>query len=268
MAQAQIKIDQAGKPAGVAGVAREDLDSGTAVTLSAAGGSFLAYRWSIVSKPIDPAAETNSSAGLSTPTSSSTLCSPIDVPGTHLVELLVDSGRGLGATEQDAARITFYAGPPLAADARHRPRRRPAFAERREHNVADAHSPGGNPEGWAREMARVDASEEDAWLTKGWASGVVFTGVGPIASVARGYNVFDVTWNLIDETYDVVFQEPLPDANYAVLVTPAGSSGWVIPMVDSKSTDGCSIRFTDATAPGAKVTADFSFRVELGVEPW
>jgi hypothetical protein len=108
---ADIIINQTGKPAGVAGQSREDLDTGVDVTLSASGGPFLAYRWRIVSKPIDILIPVASAALLTTPDAASPLLSPVDLPDTYLVELAVDSGAGLGAREGDVARRTFYAGP-------------------------------------------------------------------------------------------------------------------------------------------------------------
>ena len=108
----QIKIDQAGKPAGVAGQSREDLDVGVAVTLTAVGGPFLRYLWSFPSKPVDVFAGVRSSVALSAPQSSVTLASPIDLVDTYLVELAVDAGFGLGGRPEDVTRRTFYAGDP------------------------------------------------------------------------------------------------------------------------------------------------------------
>lgn len=170
---AQITVNQAAKPAGVAGQAREDLDLGTAVTLSAAGGPFLAYLWTIVDKPIDIVTGARSAAALSAPTSSSTNVAPIDKPGTFLVQLAVDSGSGLGALAGDVARITFYAGPALAADPTLLPRRWPATGETSEHNVPDAVDAGGNPDGWARE-----------WLR--WRSRIVLFATGPGPTTVAG----------------------------------------------------------------------------------
>lgn len=150
---AQIQIDQSGKPAGVPGEAREDLDLGTNVTLTAIGGPFAAHQWTIIDKPIDIIGAAQSAALLSSPTASATDVTPIDLAGTYLVQLSVDSGSGLGATADDIARITFYAGPALASDPTQLPRRRPAFQERTEHNVPGAIF-ANNPRGWAQEWER------------------------------------------------------------------------------------------------------------------
>jgi hypothetical protein len=71
-----------------------------------------------------------------------------------LIDLQVNQGFGLGAREDDRARITFYAGPALNSDPTKLPRRRLAAFETREHNVPDAVEPGGNENGWAREWER------------------------------------------------------------------------------------------------------------------
>lgn len=153
----QIQVDQAAKPPGVPGEAREDLDTGTAVTLTATGGPFAQHQWTIIDRPVDIVTPAVSAAALSTPTAASTSVTPIDLEGTYLVEVAVDSGSGLGATADDIDRITFYAAPatsPLATDPAELPRRRPAFNEQLEHNVPDALFPGGNPRGWAQEWER------------------------------------------------------------------------------------------------------------------
>jgi hypothetical protein len=154
MAGCSIVINQAGKPAGVAGRAREDLVTGTAVTVAAVGGPFLAYSWTFQSVAENIIAGVKATSLFATPAASSSLISPIDQPGTFLVQLEVDSGSGLGATEADVASITFYAGPALNADPTLLPRRIPAFRERLQHNVPDAIDPSGNTEGWSREWLR------------------------------------------------------------------------------------------------------------------
>jgi hypothetical protein len=263
-----ILIDQAGKPAGVAGQSREDLDTGVAVTLTAVGGPFLRYRWSIVSKPVDVVASTRSGATLSAATAAVTLCSPIDLRGTHLVELLVDAGFGLGGRAEDQTRRTFYAGDPLlplSADPTLLPRRVPAFGERAEHNAPDALDPLGNPDGWARELERWKS------LIRGdheWAAAKVTTAAGPTAVLGRRKNVASVTWNVGSNAYDVVFSLPLPDAGYSARVTPfVPLLTLAVPLVDSASVTaaGFSVQFLDATA--TPVTADFGFSVSLGADP-
>src|SRR5512143_3756882 len=149
-----IKVDQAAHPAGVPGQAREDLATGVGITLTAVGGPFLAYQWSIVSKPIDILTSTEASSLLASPTANISTLSPIDVAGTYLVQIAVDSGNGLGAGAGDVSRITFYAGPALAVDPSALPRRGMAAFESTEHNVPDAIQPLGNTEGWSREWYR------------------------------------------------------------------------------------------------------------------
>jgi hypothetical protein len=154
----QIQIDQSGKPGGVPGQAREDLATGTPVQLTATGGPFVQYQWTVLDKPVDVVANVRSAAALSSGTASATLLQPIDLAQTYFVQVAVDSGSGLGALETDVAQITFYAGPTLSADATKFPRRQPAVGETDQHNVPDAIDPGGQPDGWARERARWDAA--------------------------------------------------------------------------------------------------------------
>ena len=155
----KITINQAGCTPGVAGVAREDLATGTLVNLAASGGAYTAYRWEILDAPVDYVAVAPSAAGLATPTSSSTNMLPIDLAGTYFVRVSVDSGSGIGATAGDVADITFYAGPTLAANANEMPRRVPAFGEALQHNVPQDPGLGSanNARGWAAERARWDA---------------------------------------------------------------------------------------------------------------
>lgn len=160
----QIVLNQSGAPAGVAGQAREDLVTGVPVVAQAIGGPFSTYRWSFIDRPPDIIAGTPSNAAFSAPTSPSTNVTPVDKPGTYLIEVAVDSGQGLGATEDDVARITFYAalvGDPLqgvlSADPTKLPWRMPAFGERREHNVPDAIFPTGNQRGWAQSWLHIFA---------------------------------------------------------------------------------------------------------------
>ena len=151
----QITIDQSGKPAGVPGRAREDLDLGTAVLLTLVGGvGVVAYQWSILYKPLNAGMTAFSSAALTTPTAASTSVTPVDLAGTYRIECQVDCGYGLGARAEDVTRITFYAGPALAADPAQLPRRRLAAFEEREHNAADTLEPAGNTDGWAREWEK------------------------------------------------------------------------------------------------------------------
>jgi hypothetical protein len=150
----QIVINQAAKPPGVPGQAREDLVTGTAVSVAAVGGPFLAYSWTFIAKAINITAGLRATSLFATPAASSSLINPVDQTGTYLIQLAVDSGSGLGATEADVATITFYAGPALNANPALLPRRIPAFRERLQHNVPDAIDAAGNQEGWSREELR------------------------------------------------------------------------------------------------------------------
>lgn len=158
MPAVQIKIDQAGAPVGVPGQAREDLVLSLPITLAAIGGPYLNYQWSFPAKAIDVVAGVRSSIAFASSTAPTTTCSPVDIQGTYLVRLAVDSGSGLGATTDDNASITFYAGAALNPDPTQYPRRTPAIGETIEHNVPDVIDPDGNKDGWGRERARWDAA--------------------------------------------------------------------------------------------------------------
>lgn len=262
----QIKIDQAAKTAGVAGRAREDIDVGTLVTLTAVGGSFLAYQWSAVSRPIELRTNSRASSVITSPSASTTTCSPIDVRGTYYVQLAVDSGSGLGATAADVARITFYAGIPgdrvrgaPNADPRLLPRRMPATGEKNEHNVPNATDATGNTDGWAYEMLKW----ERVWQTQAegmaWAAGRVgLTGAG--ATLVRGWNVASVTRTgagVVLVTFDVA----MPDTLYSVTGSARTVGGGI--TVSNELTGSCVIERGDVG--GSLVDAAFNFRVELGV---
>jgi len=149
----QININQAAKPPGVAGQAREDLNVAVAVTLTAVGGPFSQYQWTLIDAPPNATLTASSVSTLSAPTSSTTLITP-DYDGTYLLELAVDAGFGLGARPEDVTRKTFYAGATLNPIIDQLPRRVPSFFEQLEHNVPDALNAGGNIIGWAREWQR------------------------------------------------------------------------------------------------------------------
>lgn len=190
-----IQIDQpgSGAPAGVPGVAREDLRIGFDVRLTAVGGPFLAYQWSIIDRPIDITLPVQSAALLSAPSAIQTLVTPVDLAGTYLVQVAVDSGLGLGARAEDVARITFYAGPALnslAADPAELPRREIAFRERTEHNVPETLFPTGNPRGWAQEWLRWRAVYDRIYRSVQTLRVCAF-GAGQVQGVAAtpGWNV-------------------------------------------------------------------------------
>lgn len=158
----QILIDQAAKPAGVAGKAREDLALGVSVRLEAVGGVGVSeYAWSIVDAPPNETVTAASGSVLSDPSGIVTHLTP-DNRGTYLIGLQVNQGSGLGANPEDRTRLTFYAGPALSPLADHFPRRSISAYETTEHNVDDAVEPTGNTDGWAREQFRWDRAIERA----------------------------------------------------------------------------------------------------------
>lgn len=263
-----IVLNQAGKPPGVAGRAREDFVTGVPVTASASGGPFLRYLWNAVHRPIDIFASTRASSLLATPDASSTLYTPIDVAGTYHLELLVDSGSGLGASADDIARITFYAGTPgdklrgaLAIDPGELPRRAPAFREGLEHNAPDALDPLGNPEGWSREWYRWFGVLQRLYEGKTWASGRVHVDGAGGAVLDRGFNVANVT-RLGVGRFQVTFQRPLPDGLYAVLANARGAIGGSCTPHDELATGFVVER---ADLGGSLVDGEFVFAVGLGI---
>jgi len=254
----QILIDQAGAPAGVTGFAREDLQTGVAVTLTATGGPFLAYQWSIIDRPVNMLAGVQSAALVTAPTAGVTQVSPIDQPGTYLVQVLVDSGSGLGANATDIARITFYAGPsaqPLASDVAELPRREMAFRESTEHNVPDVIFPGGNIRGWAQERQRWQEVLMRMYDGKSWAWGrIALTSGG--ATIVSGFNIASVTRTGVG-LVSIVFTRALPNADYAVVVCARGNGG--AGYAYSEATSGFNVQRADFS--GTLTDADFTFDV-------
>ena len=261
----QIKIDQpgSGAPPGVAGVAREDLVTGFGVQLTATGGPFLAYQWSIVDKAVNIMAGVQSAALLGAPNAAVTTLSPIDQIGTYLVQIVVDSGSGLGALPDDVSTLTFYAGAPpwapggsLNPTPNALPRRQMAFRETTEHNVADPVFPLGNPRGWAEEWERWFAVMERVAGATLFAAGVVqLTGAG--ATLLSGSNIAAVVRSSLG-VVGVTFTNPAPTANYAVTCGAVGQGGMF--NVTTKTINGFVVERSDLG--GSLVDADFDFLVD------
>lgn len=257
----QIQVDQpgSGAPPGVVGQAREDLQTGFPVTLTAVGGPFIAYQWSIVDKVVDMLGGTQSAALIAAPNAPVTAMNPIDFEGTYLVQVVVDSGSGLGALPDDVARITFYAGPVLNTlnpNPGELPRREMAFRETTEHNVPDVVFPLGNPRGWAEERQRWQEVLKRIYAGKSWAWGrVAVAPGGPATIVGLAFNA-GVTW-VSPGVVDVTFPNPLPNANYAVMCAARGAGGQT--YVDSEGVNGFRLYRSDPW--GGLIDADFSFDV-------
>jgi hypothetical protein len=253
----QITINQATRPPGTTGVAREDCVTGQVVTLTSSGGPFSAYQWRIIHKPINIVAGVRATSVLGSSTAASTTMTPIDVAGTYLVELVVNSGSGLGALPTDIARITFYAGPVLSVTPNAFPRRPIAFQETTEHNVPDALDPAGNTEGWSREWYKWFAAIQSASLTAThWAR----------VSLPAGGPAFIVLHSLIGSavrtavgTVDITFTVPVASANYAVVCSPRNTGGMC--TVYGETINGFTVERADPT--GVLVDDDFSFIVEI-----
>lgn len=257
-----IQIDQpgSGAPPGVAGQAREDLSLGFPVTLTAVGGPFLQYQWSIVDKAVDMLAGVQSAALLGAPGAAVTPMTPIDREGTYLVQVVVDSGSGLGALAEDVSTLTFFAGPTLnalAVDPAELPRREMAFREKTEHNVPDLVFPLGNARGWAQERQRWQEVLKRIYLGKSWAWGrVALPAGGPASLTGLALNVGGVG-RVSAGVVDVTFSSPLPNANYEVMHSARGAGGQL--YVDSETING--FRIYRADPWGGLVDAGFNFNV-------
>lgn len=262
----QIQIDQfgSGAPAGSPGVAREDLRTGFAVTLTAVGGPFLAYQWSLADRPVNMVAGVQSAALLASPNASITNVTPIDQVGTYVVQLVVDSGSGLGALPEDTTRITFYAGAALNylnPDPSELPRRGIGFTERTEHNVPDVVFPGGNPRGWAQERQRWDEVLQKLYAGKSWGRGrVSLPGGGPAALVGGSLNIAGVA-RAAQGIVDVTFATALPTANYGVSVGALNTAGEA--YADTLTVNGFRVHRSDPW--GAYVDGDFEFNVQVSL---
>lgn len=263
-----VKIDQAGKPAGVAGQAREDLDTGLPVTLSAVGGPYLSYLWSLRYVGIDHLTSTRSAAALTAATASTTQLTPIDLPDNYAGRLVVDSGAGLGATPDDVFDWTFYAGAPgdplrgqPSADAAELPRRPIAPGERGEHNVPDALDPAGNVDGWARERARWDELARQLSIRKLYAAGEV-TNDGVSATLLRSFGIAGAVrtgLGAVDVTFDAAFE----DVDYVAVALPITQGGQGV--VTARLKTGCTVERGDPF--GSALDGDFVLLVGLRHDP-
>lgn len=264
MAAVQILLNQAGKPAGSAGVARDDIDTGVSVTAQAVGGPFASYQWTFIDKAIDIVAGTKASSAFGAPTSSTTTISPIDVAGEYLIQVAVDSGSGLGATASDVARIVFYAGTP-AGDAAHGPlnsdpaelpRRMPAFRERLEDNIPDAIEGSGNTGGWSRPWLKLKAVVDRIYRGKSWAWGRVAQ-TGASATLTSGHNAAVARTGV--GTAHITFTRTLPSAAYAVVPGVRGAEGSIFAL--NEGATGFDIQRADIG--GTLVDADWTFEVKV-----
>lgn len=260
MAAVQIKLDQVAAPPGVAGVAREDFALGADVTATAVGGPYSAYLWTLVDKPVDIVAGVRSASLLTNAMAGVTLITPIDIAGTWNLQLLVDSGYGLGATPDDQAVITFYAGPALAIDPTALPRREIAFREQMQHNVADGIFPAGNPRGWAQEWSRWFSLIRSMFFGKSHAWGrVTLSGAGASIGVATSAHNVAAVNRVAQGIVDVTFSVNAPNANYSVTPTARGVIGGSA-VASGEGVGG--FRVHRADPGGSLVDADFCFDVK------
>lgn len=215
---ASILLAQAGQPAGSAGKARLDFETGVSVSATVQGGPFLAQQWSFVARPYNEDLSARSNAAFTAPSSSSTGITPIDVPGEYLIQVVVDSGQGLGATEDDRATVLFYAGAvgnpikgPINTDPGELPQRMPAFRETLEDNFPTLVEALGNSLGWAYAWLRLKAVLERIWRGKSWAWARVAADGTPDGTFNADVLRTDVG------KYTVTFTRSLANDTYAVL---------------------------------------------------
>ena len=250
-----IVLNQSGKTPGVAGKAREDLVTGVPVQATIQGGPFKEYLWTLIDNPVDFVNGVRSSAAVTLPKSASTTIQPIDIENTYLLQVLVDSGQGLGATADDVATITFYAGTPLSSDPASLPQRTPAFGERLEHNVTDAILQGNNSRGWAQVMGRWFEIIKSAWRgsARTWAR-IHLTSGG--ASLLQQKNVASVT-RISRGVVDVTFIKQQSTTSYGLMGTANGGGGSVSSVNETRS----SVRILRGDPFGTLVDADFTIGV-------
>lgn len=264
MAAVQILLSQAGAPVGVPGQARDDFVTGVAVQATASGGPFAAYLWTFIDRAIDIEAGVQASTAFGSSTSVTTSLTPIDVPGEYLIQVAVDSGQGLGATEDDVARIVFYAGEvgddivgPLNTDPAELPQRMPAFRETLEDNVADAIEPAGNTGGWSRPWLKLKAMVNRIYQGKSWAWAFVGQTSGG-ASALGNFNVATVTRTAVGKA-TVVFTRTLPGSAYAIFCNAQSSPGTCVGS--NQTANGFDVERADIG--GSLVDADWSFEVKV-----
>ena len=143
------RIDQLGKPAGVGGQSRDDLDlytgPGTEIQLADVGGTASTWLWEIIDQP--PGAV----ASLSAPAAQITNLTNATIPGSYFLQLTVDGGVAPGDIRRIIAGIQLYT-PSWVVPPLNRPLRIPAKGETFEFNVESSPGAGPNVRGWAQEL--------------------------------------------------------------------------------------------------------------------
>lgn len=180
MATAAILINQATKPAGVAGRSRSDLDLGAVVTLTNNDDSgAVQWLWEVLDKPL------GSAATLTGDTTASCTFTP-DVAGSYFLRLTVNGG---SVDQVIAACVTSN----LRA-------RKLAFNEQLEFD------PGGSAIGWAEELSRLwdtldrqapmDAREVGRQAGTGFTDASISSALTLIGSAERTLYLAPGTWVL------------------------------------------------------------------------
>jgi hypothetical protein len=257
----QIQINQGSLPPGIPGRAREDLVLNQPVVLTAIGIGITEWLWRVIHRPIDIITPLRATANITSPDASSTQITGINVEGTYHIELVVDSGSGLGALPEDVVRITFYAGPPLAQDSDCLPRRSPAFAETTEHNVPDNIEPTGNSEGWSREWLKWFEVIKRAAKGTSFAWGRV-TMTATTTTLGDSYNITSIN-KTGTGTVQVTYTRPIPTGlKYTINASAAGTTGGSCTIINNNNA-GFTLERGDFG--GGIVNANFNFVVYAGL---
>lgn len=152
MSTALPKISQAGKPVGVAGQSRDDLDlytvPGTEIELTDVGTGALTWQWILLDQP------PGSAVTFSNPTAQTTLLLNLIIAGSYLIRLVVDGG-GLPSQVFQFVVAVQIQMPSWVTPSLNRPMRIPAKGETTEFNVESSPGAGLNTRGWAQEMDHI-----------------------------------------------------------------------------------------------------------------
>ena len=179
MSTASIKIDQAGKSAGISGKSRDDLDLFTGanpIQIASTDGTAVTIAWTLLDKP------PSSVATIANPAIATTTFNA-DVSGSYFLQLSVDGGGSPGQIQRLVAAVQIPL-PVWVTGALDAPKLRiPAKGETIEFNVNSSPLTGANTRGWAEEM--------DEWFRSitQYAFGVAIQAL-TVPVTGTGYNTF------------------------------------------------------------------------------
>jgi hypothetical protein len=231
-------INQATKPAGVAGQSRDDLALYTGtnpIQLSDGGVGGVSWLWEIIDKP------PGSSASLTTPNLSTCNIIDNDVAGSIEIQLTVNGGGNPGEIYRIIA-ATQIALPSWVTPSTASLLRIPAFGETTEFNVQSSPGVGANSRGWAQEM--------DQWFRalSAFAFGVRVEAAGAPVSTDPFYTINFAGAGVTSVT-DV--------GSGKVTVTISGGSGGVGLSNNGSGVVGGPFSVINATAPVVPATESY-----------